>query len=384
MDKPGEERGVFIVPFYSGVVIGGIVVSGLTYLIPVYLKILGYGGVEIGLGGTLMSVPYVLMTLLLYPMYSIFKDARLYSISALLISGATLLLLSTDALPIIYLAQIIIGASLAIYYPVAEIIITKLYPPDKRAKIYGFFGASWSIGYLVGPSLSGSLLGSVGIQTTFIALLLLSLLSFLSLLWFKVKLSVYDEEPKIVKTRIFSLFLAATSIFSGMTAVIVSVLPGIAKGVGYDASFIGYSYSLFSLSRLIGFLLVSRTMMRPTLSKISATALGSVLPLMMLIRLDVQALLPLSLFMLGILVSLFNSLTYLYMTSSIGGDTMYIISRYEFYIGIGFLTMPIVAGTVADNYGAEGMINLTMALCATAGLVMASMIPQSRRSSSQS
>ncbi|MEM3040623.1 MAG: hypothetical protein QXG97_01185, partial [Nitrososphaerota archaeon] len=115
MEKHDERRRVFIVPFYIGVVMGGIVVSGLICLIPIYLKIIGYGGAEIGLGGTLMSVPYVLITLLLYPVYSVFKDSRLYSLSALLISVATLLLLFTNELFAIYLAQIIIGASLAIY-----------------------------------------------------------------------------------------------------------------------------------------------------------------------------------------------------------------------------------------------------------------------------
>jgi FtsH-binding integral membrane protein len=59
------------------------------------------------------------------------------------------------------------------------------------------------------------------------------------------------------------LFLAATLIFSGMTAIIISVLPGMAKGAGYETSFIGYSYSLFSLSRLAGFLLMSGVKMRP-------------------------------------------------------------------------------------------------------------------------
>jgi len=380
LEKHDERRRVFIVPFYIGVVMGGIVVSGLICLIPIYLKIIGYGGAEIGLGGTLMSVPYVLITLLLYPVYSVFKDSRLYSLSALLISGATLLLLFTNALFAIYLAQIIIGASLAIYYPVAEIIITKLYPPEERAKIYGLFGASWSIGYLIGPSLSGVLLEITDIQTTLITLLLLSLSSFLSLLLFRIRLSTNNESPKMGKPKMLRPFFAATSIFSGMTAVVVSVLPGIVKGLGYEASLIGYSYSLFSLSRLVGFLSVSRAKIQPTLGNISVTTFCSVLPLMMLVRLEIQALLPLSLLMLGMLVSLFNSLTYLYMTNSIGGDTVLLISRYEFYIGTGFLIAPVVAGVVADNYGASGMITLSMMLCIVSGLIMLSTKPQSRRS----
>jgi predicted MFS family arabinose efflux permease len=374
----------FLAPFYVGVVIGGVVVSGLSYLIPVYLKLLGYGGSEIGLGGTLMAVPYILITFLMYPTYSKFRNTRIYSSSALLTSSAVLIILLTKTLPAIYLAQIILGASLAIYYPVAEIIIAKLYSPSIRARIYGLFGASWSIGYLVGPSLSGVLLDSAGIQTTLNVLFLLSISSFLSLFFFKADIGMDNGYSERRIFRGLYLFLAATLIFSGMTAIIISVLPGIAKGAGYEASFIGYSYSLFSLSRLVGFLLVSRANMRPTLGGISLTALGSALPLLVMINVERWILLPAVLSFLGILVSLFNSLTYLYMTNSLGGDPIYLISMYEFNIGIGFFITPIIAGVIADSYGAAAMIIFSMTLCIAAGLAVTSIGLLSRRSSSQS
>ncbi len=374
----------FLAPFYAGVVIGGVVVSGLGYLIPVYLKLLGYGGSEIGLGGTLMAVPYILITFLLYPAYSKFRNTRVYSSSALLTSSAVLIILLNKSLPAIYLAQIILGASLAIYYPVAEIIIAKLYPPNTRARIYGLFGASWSIGYLVGPSLSGVLLDSAGIQTTLNVLFLLSLSSFLSLFFFKADIGMDNGDSERRIFRGLYLFLVASLIFSGMTAIIISVLPGIAKGAGYGASFIGYSYSLFSFSRLVGFLLVSRANIRPTLGGISLTALGSALPLSVMINVEKWILLPAVLSFLGILVSLFNSMTYLYMTNSLGGDPIYLISRYEFNIGIGFFITPIIAGVIADSYGAAAMIIFSMTLCIAAGLAVTSIGLLSRRSSSQS
>ncbi len=380
MDANERRRAVFLAPFYIGVVLGGIVVSGLSYLIPIYIKLLGYSGSEIGLGGTLMAIPYVLITFLLYPAYSKFRNTCIYSSSALLISSATLILLVAKTLPTIYLAQIILGASLAIYYPVAEIVIAKLYSPADRARAYGLFGASWSIGYLVGPSLSGVLLDSIGIQTTLTTLLLLSLSSFLSLYMFRTSLNMDYENVKRREIRGLYPFLAATLIFSGMTGIIISVLPGIAKGAGYEASFIGYSYSLFSLSRLVGFLLVSRTNIRPTIRGISAMALGSVLPLAILLNVERWILLPAVLSFLGIQVSLFNSLTYLYMISNLSGDPIYLISRYEFNIGIGFLITPIIAGVVADKYGVATMVIFSMTLCIASSLVITSIGLLSRKS----
>lgn len=375
-----EKRASVLAPLYVGVLIGGVVVSGLSYLIPVYIKLLGYGGSEIGLGGTLMGAPYVLITFLLYPAYSMFRNARIYSSSALLISSTIVILLLAKALPAIYLAQIILGASLAVYYPVAEIIIAKLYSPNERARIYGLFGASWTGGYLVGPSLSGVLLESMGIQQTLTVLLVLSLSSFLSLFLFRASLGVDDERAGRRGAEGLHTFLAATSIFAGMVAIVVSVLPGIAKGAGYDASFIGYSYSLFSFSRLVGSLLVSRANIRPTTSNISATALASALPLVVLLSVDRWMFLPVVLSSLGVLVSLFVSLTYLYVSSILGGDPVYLISRYEFNFGLGFLAAPIVAGLIADSFGAVAMIYFSMTLCIAAGLASISTRLLSRRS----
>ncbi len=370
-------------PLYTGVIIGGIVISGLTYLVPVYIKLLGYGGTEIGLGGTLTSVLYVLIAFS-YPLYSRLRNTRQYSSSALILCTAILILILSNDLPAIYVAQIILGASLALYIIIVEIIITKLYSPDERAKIYGFIGASWSSGYLVGPSLSGYLADTIGIQHTFVLLLALSLVSFFSLFWFKAEISTGAKERGVKENKTSQPFFTSTCIFSGMVAIIVSVLPGIAKGAGYETSFIGYSYSLFSFSRLLGFLSVARGKIRPSLRNISLMSFASVFPLILLYNLDEKIFLPISLIMLGALVSLYYSLTYLYMTNNLSGDPAYFISKYEFNIGIGFLITPVFAGIIADHYGPSVMIIFSTILSIASGIVVESMRLRLCRSSSLS
>lgn len=367
-----EEAGpgkTFLLLFYASSALTGIVISGLFYSIPVYIQMLGYSPTEIGVGGSLVALPYVAITALAGPLYSAIKTPRVYVGASIAAALSALILLLSRELGGVYAAQVMLGAGLALYYPIAEIIIAKLFPPERRSRVYSYYGLAWSAGFLIGPGLSGILLEDYGPAFNFVVLLYITLVSMPLPLLLRARMR-RGEGAEASRRRVWGMPMLALLCYAMFVATIVSVLPGVAKGLGYGAAFLGISYSVYSAARTVGFTLVGRLGVFSSPRGATLAALMAVPFILMIHDLGAPSLFPFVLGAIGVSVSLFMSSSYLHLTSSIRGDLAVIVSSFEFFIGSGYLIGPFVAGLTASTLGVSAMMLLSASFAAAASILV--------------
>jgi MFS transporter, DHA1 family, multidrug resistance protein len=72
-----------------------------------------------------------------------------------------------SSLPALYALQFITGFGRGLLYPVLMSLAIKTAPPKDRAAAMGIFQAVYAFGMFVGPSLSGSISDSYGVDAVF-------------------------------------------------------------------------------------------------------------------------------------------------------------------------------------------------------------------------
>lgn len=73
----------------------------------------------------------------------------------------------------LFLGRAIAGAAGAVYGP-ASSVLADVTPPEKRSGVFGYIGAAFGIGFVIGPALGGAIVG-LGPRAPFIAAALLAL-----------------------------------------------------------------------------------------------------------------------------------------------------------------------------------------------------------------
>lgn len=131
--------------------------------------------------GGWLAAAYALAQFLLGPTVGNLGD-RFGRRSVLLLSLAALsvdylLMAFAQTLPLLFIGRLLAGVFGSTYGP-CQAALADLTPPEGRARVFGFVGASFGIGFVVGPAIGG-LLGEFGPRTPFYAAAALAALNFL-------------------------------------------------------------------------------------------------------------------------------------------------------------------------------------------------------------
>lgn len=165
----------------------------------------------------------------------------------------------------LFLGRIIAGAFGATF-STANAYIADISPPETRAQNFGLVGASFGVGFMLGPVVGGLIGDSLGPRAPFIAAGILSLLNVVyGIIFLPETLSEEKRRPfdwrrsnplgslkslgriKGVKSLIFVLFLLATAHTVYPTTFAFSTQ----EGLGWTPADIGYSLGAFGIASMI-------------------------------------------------------------------------------------------------------------------------------------
>lgn len=351
--------------FYLEVFTLGTSLSSTYYLIPIFMKHLGHSDSTIGVVGSLISIPYLVINVLAKGTIGRARTSRAIAVVGLGITTSSTLLLFSSELQIIMVAATLIGIATSFYYPLGELVVASISDEDERRRALGVFGVSWTSGFMVGPALSGILINLLGARASFALPLMTSVASLPLSALHNLPVARYTRTRSTPPRSSIPAAYASLVAFSIPLSTMVMTFQGISIGRGISPNTIAISYTVYGLFRMLAYLFLRNL-------PLFATNVGATLAALLssaciyLLLLPWELVFPISLAGIGASASLFLSAVYFSILRSFKGNASSAIGLFETNISIGYLIGPALSGYLSENVGYEQMIlaNVLFAIAA--------------------
>jgi MFS family permease len=132
------------------------------YLIPAFAEELGAGYLDLGLIGTVRSLPYTFLPVIAGYLGDRLGKLRLYLLSVFAVGFARLLLAATYTIQGILAVQVLLGIGLSLFWPISEALVSEISSLQERASAIGTYAVSWGLGFLIGPLIGGIIAEAAG------------------------------------------------------------------------------------------------------------------------------------------------------------------------------------------------------------------------------
>ena len=170
------------------VLIGGLMALGAGAVVPfynVYLTTLGASPRQVGYVFALGGFSAATIGLAAPAVARRFGSLRAVALVRLAILPFYLLLILVPGFGLAVVAHVVRQTSISMAWPIDSTFIAEVLPPRARASVFGFRSAAWNVGYSLASLVAGVLIVRAGYATTFLGLILFSILSMtLFLLYF--------------------------------------------------------------------------------------------------------------------------------------------------------------------------------------------------------
>lgn len=157
-------------------IIYAIAWMGLLTFLSAYLKILGYGDLEIGLFISIQAI----ISLIVRIFAGRASDTRPFSTTALgllIISISFFFIYMFEVPPLLYIASLIFGLGIGIFVPASQTLALAHAPPNSRGFLSSIYTMGMDFGNLFGPILFGALIEKYGYRLGFFIAPFLPLIS---------------------------------------------------------------------------------------------------------------------------------------------------------------------------------------------------------------
>ncbi|MCS7135547.1 MAG: MFS transporter [Nitrososphaerota archaeon] len=336
----------------------GLGISSGLYFIPIQAEILGASYVEIGALGFVRALPYIFLPALVGHFFAGINKAKLYLISPLMAAIFYILISIIESVPGIIAAQFLMGLSFVFYWPVGETMIASSSTAQNRVKAFAFYSVSWNAGFLLGPTIGGYVAEGFGIHAAF----WLSL----TILAAAIPTVLLLKPPKVVEQRNldknegnekFSLlrlspFYGMLTIQSMVYATLLVIFPNYAWGLGISEFYVGTIFTVFSLARLLSFLVVGNTFRSQPRFAFTIASIFFAIPMLLIAYFPSLPVFYAAVAIYAATLSYFTSLLFNALTRNTPADKYgFVVGIYEGIFGLGFAFGPLLAGYVSENIG---------------------------------
>jgi len=364
-------RRIYASVFFSSVGLGSV------YLVPAFAEELRASYLELGLIGTVRSLPYMVLPVIAGYLGDRFDRRSLYLSSIFLSGAATLMLSLANTVTGIVLVQAFLGIGFALFWPLSEALISESAPLQKRTAVMGRYAVAWASGFLISPLLGGLVADAAGFHAAFIAAALILLCTGVFSVAAVRRSTKRQRQETELSARPDWLFVSKVlpvviiQVPYGIVfAFIVSIFPGYATASGLLPSEVGALLSGFGLARTVTFSLAGR-FEKIGERKMAAAAFVGMAAVLLLIPLaqDFLGLFAAMCFM-GICLGIIYPQTLGYISKHAPSANMgFAVGLYETIFGVGFAAGPIASGFVAQVAGPD-FAYLALAVVALASVPM--------------
>jgi MFS family permease len=353
------------------------------YLIPAFAEELGAGYLDLGLIGTVRSLPYTFLPVIAGYLGDRLGKPRLYLLSVFAVGFATLLLAATHTIQGILAAQVLLGIGLSLFWPISEALVSENSSLHERASAIGMYAVAWGSGFLVGPLIGGIIAEAVGFQSSFlIAGVLILIAAGGSVVAIRGEQGRRGSTKQASTRPSWALISAVLPMlvvqipYAIVLAFVVSIFPGYAVESGLTPAEVGLLLSGFGLVRTVVFSLAGKMGRIGERKSIGFAFVGMALVLLLIpLNSSFIALLADSC-LIGAFIGIIYPQTVAYVSKRSPTENLgFTIGAYETIFGIGFAAGPLLSGFIAQTAG----INFALLILAAIALAIIPVLALPRR-----
>lgn len=331
------------------------------YLIPAFAEDLGASYLDLGFIGTVRSLPYMVLPVIVGYLGDRFERRRPFLASVFIAGAATLMLASTHTIEGIILVQVLLGVGFSLFWPLSEALVSENAPLRRQTTVLGMYGVSWASGFLVGPLLGGFIANVAGFQVSFLLsgiVVLATAGASVALIRGQGKSTSYKTKaPRRPEWSLVSKVLPALVAqvpYGVVFAFIVSIFPGYATQSGLTPFQVGVLMSGLSFARIVMFSLSGRF---DEVGERKSTALAfiglAVVLLLIPFNRSFLALLA-DICAVGALIGIIYPQTVGYVCRHSPPENLgFAVGLYETIFGVGFAIGPVISGLIAQVTGPD-------------------------------
>ena len=355
---------------YGSVFVASLGLGMHIYFIPVFAQGLGATFFDLGLIGSASAFAYAITPLLVGYLADRFNRALLFTLGLAANFLATVILVLARSVSDVVLFRLLGGLAYGVFWPSTEVMVADLASADKRVAAMAWYSVAWASGFLIGPSIGGLVVQSLGfIQLFLVSAVIIALAIMPDVVWvvpsYRPKTPTLGHHSGSLSTiRGLMSWYTISMCYGIVFGIIVAIFPGYANSVGVLPTVIGLLFTAFGLSRVIVFAVSERLLRfgeRGVLSLASGVAaLGALL----------IAMFPgfvgflLAMVIIGGGFGVIFPVTIGLISRHFSHERLGIaIGSYETMFGLGFAVGPFMGGAVA----ALASVSLTFLLASTLG-----------------
>ncbi|GBC75419.1 hypothetical protein HRbin06_00737 [archaeon HR06] len=324
---------------------GDLVITMMTFTLPLYSLILGFSPFEIGAIGGTSALVYSIFPHFMGKLITKINTLYLISLSFLLSSLSTFTYSITSYFFFILLARALEGLAWAILWPSLEVSFSLNYKDTNRA--FRDYNVAWSLGALMAPLLAGGIVNYIDVKINFYICLVISI--FLALMGYFIKLEdnkIYFFNKNLIKFLDFKI-LSLIFISSLTLSLLLTLFPPYASKLGLNPLEIGIMIFLVGLMRTFAFLLSSK-ILRDYNKILNYSGIIVILSPLILIF-PFKELFYLFFTLLGFLVGTIYSISIIKLVGEAPKEIRGSMAGiFEGTLGLGFFSGPLLGGLVAE------------------------------------
>ncbi len=367
----GDNRAELLRVLYITIFLTATGLGTASFMLPVYATSLGATYIDLGLMGALRNIVYTVMTLTVGYLLDRFERIRIY-LGFMFVGVAVVALFGLmTQLALLIAWSSLLGLVSAAFWVTASTLTANISPPEKLSQSMGRYNLSWIIGFVVGPTAGGYIVGAYGYQVLFLCLSAVIVTSITIILWkirpaIKLHNTSGSRGSSLAPLKGLALAYLTLVPFTCILGIYMAIMPGYLKLVGLTPAVVGLLLTMTNGVRGVGFFNAERFIGWGTRRAVSLASLllFSAMIIFSFASSTLEYAFPLVLY--GTAAGIMTPLMLDYIAkrcdkASLGAA----MGLHEGVYGVGMCLGPLVGGAIADVWGPPLLYRLLAVLALT-------------------